>query len=92
MAKMETYLAHSFTDGDALEWTIVQAPRLTDGPSLGPSRESLDAAILDATGLRRAGLAAWMLDAIDRSGTIHHRAHLADPGRRSRNDPPTDTG
>lgn len=72
MTRMEAYLAAS-----PLDWTIVRAPRLTDGPALGATRISLDAPILDATGLRRADLAAWMLDAVAAPETVRRRAHLA---------------
>lgn len=77
MIRMEAYLAHS-----SLDWTVVRAPRLTDGPALGATRVSLDAAILDATGLRRADLAAWMLDALDQPDTFHRQAHLASPRKK----------
>jgi hypothetical protein len=60
----------------------VRAPRLANAPAPGTPRESPDAAILDATGPRRADPAAGMLDAIDRPATIHHRAHQADPKKK----------
>jgi putative NADH-flavin reductase len=72
MTRMEAYLADS-----PLDWTIVRAPRLTDGPALAATRISLDLPILDATGLRRADLAAWMLDAVALPETVRRRAHLA---------------
>jgi putative NADH-flavin reductase len=77
MIRMEAYLA-----GSSLDWTIVRAPRLTDGPALGATRVSLDAAILDATGLHRADLATWMLDALGQPDTFHRQAHLASPRKK----------
>lgn len=74
MAKMEAYL-----DGVSLDWTIIRAPRLTDGPPTGHTRVSLDEPILDAGSLRRADLADFMLRGIDRTDTYRRRVHLANP-------------
>jgi uncharacterized protein YbjT (DUF2867 family) len=74
MTRMEAYL-----DGVPLDWTVVRAPLLTDGPPTGRTRVSLDRPILDGGSLRRADLAEFMLDAIDRPDTYRRRVHLASP-------------
>ncbi|MDA8034912.1 MAG: SDR family oxidoreductase [Actinomycetota bacterium] len=74
MSKMEAYL-----DDVPLDWTVIRAPRLTDGPPSGNIQVSLDEPILEAGALRRADLAEFMLDAIDRPDTFRRRVHLASP-------------
>jgi uncharacterized protein YbjT (DUF2867 family) len=74
MARMEAYL-----DGVPLDWTVIRAPRLTDAPATGRTRVSLDQPILDGGSLRRADLAEFMLDALDRPETYRRRVHLASP-------------
>jgi uncharacterized protein YbjT (DUF2867 family) len=74
MARMEAYL-----DSVPLDWTVIRAPRLTDGPPTGRTRVSLDQPILDGGSLRRADLADFMLEALDRPDTYRRRVHLASP-------------
>jgi uncharacterized protein YbjT (DUF2867 family) len=74
MTRMEAYL-----DGVPLDWTVIRAPRLTDGLPTGRARVSLDRPILDGGSLRRADLAEFMLDAVDRPDTYRRRVHLASP-------------
>jgi uncharacterized protein YbjT (DUF2867 family) len=74
MTRMEAYL-----DGVPLDWTVIRAPRLTDGPPTGRTRVSLDQPILDGGSLRRTDLAEFMLGAIDRPDTYRRRVHLASP-------------
>jgi uncharacterized protein YbjT (DUF2867 family) len=74
MARMEAYL-----DSVPLAWTVIRAPRLTDGPPTGRTRVSLDQPILDGGSLRRADLADFMLEALDRPDTYRRRVHLASP-------------
>jgi putative NADH-flavin reductase len=77
MTEMEAYLA-----GVPLDWTVIRAPRLTDGPPTGNIQVSLDEPILEAGSLRRADLAEFMLDAIDRVATFGRRVHLASPRKK----------
>lgn len=74
MTLMEAYL-----DRVAMDWTVIRAPRLTDGPPTGRTQVSLDQPILDAGSLRRADLAEFMLDALHRPDTYRRRVHLASP-------------
>ncbi len=74
--RMEAYLEHS-----PLDWTVIRAPRLTDGPPTGRTRISLDAPILDATSLHRADLARFIIAAVQQPDTYRRRAYLASPRR-----------
>lgn len=74
MTTMEAYL-----DDVPLDWTVIRAPRLTDGPPTGRTRVSLDQPIPGGGSLRRADLADFMLDAIDQPDTYRRRVHLASP-------------
>jgi len=76
MTSMEAYL-----DGVPLDWTVIRAPRLTDAPATGRTRVSLGLPILDGGSLRRADLAEFMLDAINRPDTYRRRVHLASPSK-----------
>lgn len=78
MARMESYLARS-----TLDWTVIRAPRLTNGPPTGHTRVSLGAPILDGGSLRRADLAQFMIDAVTKPETCGRLAHLASPRRTS---------
>ncbi len=78
MARMERYLTRS-----TLDWTVMRAPRLIDGPPTGHTRVSLGAPILDGGSLRRADLAQFMIDAVTKPETFGRLAHLASPGRTS---------
>jgi putative NADH-flavin reductase len=74
MTRMEAHL-----ETVPLDWTVVRVPRLTDGAPTGQARVSLDRPILDSGSLRRADLAEFMLDAIDRADTYRRRVHLGSP-------------
>jgi uncharacterized protein YbjT (DUF2867 family) len=74
MTRMEAYL-----DDVPLDWTVIRAPLLTDKPPTGRTRVSLEQPILNGGSLRRADLAEFMLDAIDRPDTYRRRVHLASP-------------
>jgi putative NADH-flavin reductase len=74
MTSMEAYL-----ETVPLDWTVVRVPRLTDGAPTGQTRVSLDGPILGSGSLRRADVADFMLDAIDRSDTYRRRVHLGSP-------------
>jgi uncharacterized protein YbjT (DUF2867 family) len=74
MTRMEAYL-----NDVPLDWTLIRAPLLTDGPPTGRTRVSLDQPIPGGGSLRRADLAEFMLDAIDRPDTYRRRVHLASP-------------
>jgi uncharacterized protein YbjT (DUF2867 family) len=74
MTRMEDYLDHV-----PLDWTLIRAPVLTDGPPTGRTRVSLDQPIPGGGSLRRADLAEFMLDAIDQPDTYRRRVHLASP-------------
>lgn len=74
MRHMESFLRTS-----TLDWTIIRAPRLVDGPPSGRTQVSLDAPILDGGSLRRADLAQYMIDAATLPETSGHVAHPAIP-------------
>jgi putative NADH-flavin reductase len=76
MTGMETYLQIV-----PLDWTVVRVPRLANGVATGHARVSLDGPILDSRSLRRADLAEFMLDAIDRADTYRRLVHLGSPGK-----------
>ena len=78
MVRMERYLGRT-----SLDWTVVRAPRLVDGPPTGHTLVSLCEPILDGGSLRRADLAQFMIDAVGRPDTFGCVAHLASPRKES---------
>ena len=76
MVRMESRLR-----GARLDWTVVRAPRLVDGPPGGPARVSLGDPILDGGSLRRSELARFMLDAVNQPETYGRVAYLASSRR-----------
>jgi len=78
MARMESFLKTT-----SLDWTVVRAPRLIDGPPTGHTRVSIGEPILDGGSLLRADLAQFMIDAVNQPETFGRLAHLASPRRES---------
>lgn len=64
-------------EADGIDWTIVRPPRLLDGPSAGSYRVGLDRAPSKARQIRRADVAAAMLDLADDPKSIGHVAWVA---------------
>ncbi|WP_232662151.1 NAD(P)-dependent oxidoreductase [Pseudonocardia sp. TRM90224] len=50
---------------DDVDWTVIRPPRLLDGPATGTYRSSVDGPLRGAADIRRADLAAAMLDAVE---------------------------
>src|ERR1035437_3490996 len=78
MVRMESCLRSS-----SLDWTVIRAPRLTDGPPMGHTRVFVIEPILDGGSLRRADLAQFMIDAVNQPETLGRLAHLARPRRQA---------
>ncbi|HUY97464.1 MAG TPA: NAD(P)H-binding protein [Verrucomicrobiae bacterium] len=76
MVRRETVLRNS-----RLGWTVIRAPRLTDGPPGAGTRVSLADPILGGQSLRRSELARFMLAAVTWTASVGRLAHLASPRR-----------
>jgi putative NADH-flavin reductase len=72
MADMESYL-----EASSLDWTVVRAPMLADGPATGRYQMALDAPLPNGGSLRRADLAQFMIDAVNQPETYRCRVRLA---------------
>lgn len=69
--RMETHLQASDVD-----WTIIRAPRLTDGKATGHYKVAYDAH-LSQVGISRADLAEYMLKDLDNPASYHKKVELA---------------
>jgi nucleoside-diphosphate-sugar epimerase len=60
-----------------LDWTLVRAAKLVDGPGQGGYRAGPGYALPGGTGIARADVAAFMLDELERSSNVAHAVALA---------------
>jgi uncharacterized protein YbjT (DUF2867 family) len=60
-----------------LDWTIVKPPRLADGPATGPVRADAALRVGLMSRIRRADLAEFLLDEVDRPRFVRARVFVA---------------
>jgi putative NADH-flavin reductase len=61
-----------------LDWTLVRAARLVDGPARGRYRIGPGHSLPGGTRISRADVAAFMLDELERSDNVTHALAIAD--------------
>jgi uncharacterized protein YbjT (DUF2867 family) len=71
-ARMEDVIMAS-----GLRWTIARPPRLLDGPASGHVLTALDRNVRGGRSIRRADLAAWLVEAARDPGTEGHTVGVA---------------
>lgn len=61
----------ALTSHDDLDWTVVRAPRLLDGDPTGRARAFPGVGRGSSTSVRRADLARWLLEEVERPAWVH---------------------
>ncbi|WP_130011785.1 NAD(P)-dependent oxidoreductase [Serinicoccus sediminis] len=61
----------ALTSHDDLDWTVVRAPRLLDGDPTGRARTFPGVGRGSSTSVRRADLARWLLEEVERPAWVH---------------------
>lgn len=72
LRRMETSVRQS-----ELDWTIVRAPALADGPARGGYRVGPGFSLPDGRRIARADVAAFMLDELERRDNVGHAVAIA---------------
>ncbi|WP_433524998.1 NAD(P)-dependent oxidoreductase [Nocardia pseudovaccinii] len=70
--------AEQVTRDTELDWTIVRAPQLTDGPAKGSYRTAVDRNVTFGIRISRADLATCLIDLAADPQSIHHHINVAD--------------
>ncbi|WP_147943415.1 NAD(P)H-binding protein [Microbispora sp. CSR-4] len=60
-----------------LDWTVVQPPRLTNGPATGAYRVAVGDSVRGGTRISREDLARYLLKALDDPDTVRRMIALA---------------
>lgn len=66
-----------FRNADDVDWTIFRPPRLIDGPATGDYRIAVEKKLSHAWQIRRADLAAAMIDSVDNTTLINRFVNIA---------------
>lgn len=75
-------LEHETWQGSDLDWTLVRPPRLLEGEATG-SIEHAAATSPRSTSIRRADLAAFLVDLVEQGGYVRQAPLVAGTARRS---------